>query len=58
VNATKPDTVRPEHAMHVCNTCGKPSESTICDECSARIRIEALARKKHEEEGNAWSHWN
>ena len=46
-----------EHAHHVCNMCGKPSEITICDECSERLRIEALARKKHEEQGNAWSHW-
>ena len=48
---------RPEHAHHVCNMCGKPSEITICDECSERLRVEALARKKHEEQGNAWSHW-
>ena len=48
---------QPEHAHHVCNMCGKPSEITICDECSERLRIEALARKKHEEQGNAWSHW-
>jgi len=26
------------------------------DECSERLRVEALARKKHEEQGNAWSH--
>jgi hypothetical protein len=32
-------------------------ETTICDECSELLRIEALARKKHEEQGNAWSHW-
>ncbi len=48
---------RPEHAHHVCNMCGKPSEITICDECSERLRMEALARKKHEEQGNAWSRW-
>ncbi len=48
---------RPEHARHVCNMCGKPSEATICDECSERLRIEALSRKKHEEQGDAWSHW-
>ena len=23
----------------------------------ATVRMEALARKKHEEQGNAWSHW-
>jgi hypothetical protein len=48
---------RPEYAHHVCNMCGKPSEITICDECSERLRVEALDRKKHEEQGNAWSHW-
>ena len=48
---------RPEHAHHVCNMCGKPSEITICDECSERLRIEALAKKKHEEQGSAWCHW-
>jgi hypothetical protein len=30
---------------------------TICDECSERLRVEALGRKKHEEQGDAWSHW-
>jgi hypothetical protein len=50
-------TPRPEHARHVCNVCGKPSEITICGECSERLRVEALARKKHEEQGDAWSHW-
>ena len=53
----EPAPARPEHARHVCNTCGKPSEQTICDECSERIHVEALARKKREEQGNAWSHW-
>jgi hypothetical protein len=43
--------LRPEHAHHVCNMCGKRSEITICDECSERLRVEALA-KKHEEQGN------
>jgi uncharacterized protein YlaI len=47
----------PEHAHHVCNVCGRPSEKTICDDCSERLRIEALSRKKHEEQGDAWSHW-
>lgn len=49
--------LRPEHARHVCNICGRQSESTICDECSERLRIDALVRKKHEENGNAWVHW-
>lgn len=48
---------RPEQGGHICNLCGKPSETTICDECSERLRMEALARKKHEEQGDAWSHW-
>ena len=47
----------PGRARHVCNMCGKPSDITICDECSERLRMEALARKKHEEQGDAWSHW-
>ncbi len=39
-----PSDPQPEHAHHVCNMCGKPSEITICDECSERLRMEALAR--------------
>jgi len=35
--------------------CGTTSEN-ICDDCSARLRIEALNRKKHEEQGDASSH--
>jgi hypothetical protein len=42
---------------HVCNVCGKSAEKTICDTCSERLRVDALIRKKHEEQGNAWSHW-
>jgi hypothetical protein len=49
--------VLPRHVGHVCNICGKTSEDTICEGCSERIRIEALARKKHEENGCAWTHW-
>jgi hypothetical protein len=30
---------------------------TICDECSERLHVEALSRKKHEEQGDEWSHW-
>lgn len=44
-------------AHHVCNVCGNQSEQTICDACAERLRIEALNRKKHEEQGDAWSHW-
>ena len=47
----------PPAVRHVCNLCGNLSEKTICDQCSARLRIEALGRKKREEQGNAWSHW-
>jgi hypothetical protein len=57
MNAVERVTARPEHAKHVCNICGKASESTICEGCSERIRIEALARKRHEEQGDAWSQW-
>ena len=49
---------RPQPGKRVCNLCGEPSESTICEQCSERLRLEALARKKHEEQGNAWSHWH
>jgi CDGSH-type Zn-finger protein len=48
---------RPGHTLHVCSICGKSSEKTICDQCSERLHFEALARKKHEEQGDAWSHW-
>jgi len=57
MNAKKGDPARPGQEGRVCNICGKASESTICDGCSERIRIEALARKRHEENGNAWTHW-
>ena len=57
MNADKREPVRPEHAEHVCSVCGQTSESVICEGCSARIRVEALARKKHEERGDAWTHW-
>ena len=42
---------------HVCNICGKTSDKTICEQCSERIHLEALARKKREEQGNSWGHW-
>lgn len=48
---------RREKARRSCKVCGKPSGSVICEECSMRIQIEALIRKHHEEDGNAWSHW-
>lgn len=57
MNAVEKDSARPGHARRVCNICGKTSESTICEECSERIRLEALARKKHEEQGDSWEHW-
>ena len=57
MNTAEKDTARPEHARHVCNICGKPSESTICEGCSERIRMEALEKKKREEQGDSWSRW-
>ncbi len=33
----------------LCMICGKPSDKTICDACSERIRGEALNKKKKEE---------
>jgi hypothetical protein len=39
------------HAGHVCNVCGRPSENTICDQCSIKIRAEALIRKRHKDKG-------
>jgi len=47
----------PARKKHICNVCGKPSESPICDNCSERIRMEVLWRKKREEQGDAWSPW-
>jgi hypothetical protein len=46
-----------EPPKRLCNVCEKPSADIICDECSERIRMEALWRKKREERGNAWSPW-
>jgi hypothetical protein len=46
-----------ENAHRVCHLRGATSEKTICDDRSERLRIEALARKKHEEQGDARSHW-
>lgn len=41
-----------EKRAKVCSVCGKPSDKTICDNCEARIRGEALGRKvKDEKEG-------
>jgi recombinational DNA repair protein RecR len=44
--------LRKQHADEVCNVCGKPSRDTLCEACVAKVRSEALARKKHEEQGN------
>ena len=33
----------------LCMICAKPSDKTICDACSERIRGEALNNKKKEE---------
>lgn len=57
MNAVQPAPKKPPRKERICLACGKASDYTICDMCSARIRIEALARKKHEEEGDSWSHW-
>ena len=57
MNAVKRAPVGPGQAGHVCTICGKTSERTICEGCAERIRIEALARKKHEEKGDAWANW-
>ena len=46
-------THRPEHAKEVCNVCGKPALSTICDMCSDKVRAEALNKKKNEEKVHA-----
>jgi hypothetical protein len=48
---------RPKTSRHICNVCGKPSEETICDPCAMKIHLDALARKTHEENGNAWVKW-
>lgn len=45
--------LRTEHARHVCNVCGRPSEDTICEVCSIWVRADALARKRHEDKGEA-----
>jgi hypothetical protein len=50
-------TRRNESPRRFCNVCGKPSEHTICEERSERIRMETLWRKKREEQGDAWSPW-
>jgi hypothetical protein len=57
MNVLKRAKIGPKNIMHACKVCGRGSDSTICEQCSARIRIEALARKHHEEKGNAWSQW-
>ncbi len=33
----------------LCMICGKPSQKTICEVCSERLRGEALTKKKKEE---------
>jgi hypothetical protein len=48
---------RPKPSSHNCNVCGKPSQQTICDPCAMKVRLDALARKTHEENGNAWAKW-
>ena len=45
--------LRTERARHVCNVCGVPSEDTICEACSNKVRAEALVRKRREDRGEA-----
>ena len=33
---------------HRCMLCGKPAPKSICDSCSARVRGEALHKRKKE----------
>jgi len=40
-----------QHAIRVCEACGKPSEQIICEACSIRIRAEALVLKHHKDKG-------
>ena len=46
-----PTAAQPKGRRRVCNVCGKPSASNICQTCSDRIRAEAVARKKREDKG-------
>jgi hypothetical protein len=57
MNAEQVAPVRQVKPGHVCNLVGKVWESRVCDGCSERIRIEALARNQHEERGDAWTLW-
>jgi hypothetical protein len=47
----------PKPSKRFCKVCAKPSEQTICDSCAMKIHLDALARKTHEEKGNAWGKW-
>ena len=47
----------PRRSRRVCSVCGKPSDQRICDPCATRIRLDAMARKTHEENGSAWAKW-
>ena len=38
-----------EEKKHICTVCGKPSTTTICEECGARIQAEAVGEKKKSE---------
>ena len=46
-----------QRSRHICYVCGKPSDQGICDACAMKIHLDALARKTHEENGNAWAKW-
>jgi predicted amidophosphoribosyltransferase len=57
VNSPDVHAPRPKSSKGICKVCGKPSEKTICDPCAMKIHLDALARKTHEEKGNAWAKW-
>ena len=57
MNTVEQGKARSKRTERVCNVCGRPSERTICEQCSERIRVEALTRKKRDEQGDAWTHW-
>jgi hypothetical protein len=48
---------RPKPSPRICNVYGRLSEQRICDPCAMKIHLDALARKTHEENGNAWAKW-
>ncbi len=47
--ATTPIEVEPPASLRLCLVCRNPSDDLICEACRARIRGEALERKRREE---------